>query len=89
MRVIGNSMYPALIDQQIVAVIPIEKYTKAKLKVGDILVFQRLDGSYIVHRIVRIHHANDHTVCETKGDHNVLPDPYFAHEGTVIGVVDI
>ena len=47
----GNSMSPFLVNQR--DVIYLSKIKK-KLKKGDLVLYQRLSGQYVVHRIVKV-----------------------------------
>ena len=47
----GNSMSPFLVNQR--DVIYLSKINK-KLKKGDLVLYQRLSGQYVVHRIVKV-----------------------------------
>lgn len=61
----------------------------ADLKVGDIIIYQRQDGEYIVHRIWAI--SSGGSVVLTKGDSNATPDSEYvtksAYRGRVIGQI--
>ena len=47
----GNSMSPFLVNQR--DVIYLSKINR-KLKKGDLVLYQRLSGQYVVHRIVKV-----------------------------------
>lgn len=69
--VTGMSMWPFLChgrDQVI-----IEKCNPSTLKVGDIILFQRPTGKFILHRITRIKDG----LFETVGDGNCFRDGWF------------
>ena len=70
--VTGMSMWPFLChgrDQVIV-----EKCDSTTLKTGDIILFQKPEGKYILHRITKI----EDDLFETTGDGNCFRDGFFS-----------
>lgn len=75
----GSSMEPLIRNRK--DVITVEK--KRTPKLGDIIFYKRLDGKYIVHRIVEIDDIGRYYVC---GDHQRQVEfPVYSNQ--VIGVV--
>ncbi len=47
----GNSMRPLIRkDRDLVTIVPLSR----SLKIGDVVLFSRFDGSYVVHRLYKI-----------------------------------
>ena len=55
----GWSMYPFLSDQDMVTVYPLEE---KQLKVNDVVLYRRINGPLVLHRIIRITH-NGYYMC--------------------------
>ena len=75
----GNSMYPLIRKMRdYVTISPINR----KIKRGDIVLFRRADGKYVVHRVKKINGSS----VQTMGDNCSLPDHEITAE-RVIGYV--
>ena len=80
--VIGSGSMQKDIDKGDVVVFKNSK----KIKVGDILVFER-DNMKIVHRVVKISSKNNQNIYYTKGDANPIIDTGYVKEDKVLGKV--
>ena len=67
----GKSMEPILQTGDLVIVV--KKSVKA-LKVGDVIVYERPSGEFIIHRIVNILKLRSGLIIIPKGDNNPVPD---------------
>ena len=67
----GNSMSPFLVNQR--DVIYLSKINR-KLKKGDLVLYQRLSGQYVVHRIVKV----------KKSGYYLAGDTQIAIEGPIL-----
>lgn len=68
----GSSMEPLIkFERDFVNIIPVQ-LMKRELMPGDIVLFHRADGAYVVHRLYQIH-KEDHMV-QTWGDNCYAPD---------------
>lgn len=75
----GNSMYPLIRKMRdYVTVSPMNR----KIKRGDIVLFRRADGKYVVHRVLKTDGLKVHTM----GDNCSSPDSEIAAE-KVLGYV--
>ena len=72
MTVTGNSMKPLLKDR----VSSVKLIKPDKLKKGDIVLFLRNDGHYVLHRIVNIHEG----LYDIVGDNQLVPDKNIPKE---------
>jgi len=85
----SDSMQPILYKGDIILV---KRYEASQLVVGDIVVFNAPrpydDQNPVVHRIVRIWQANGQLMYHTKGDYNLLSDPYDVSETAILGRYD-
>jgi len=79
--VVGDSMYPTLLQYDIVFAIP--KPLLTELKEGDIIIY-RLGGNLIVHRIIMVVRGEGYIV---KGDNNPAPDPILVRDSMVVAKV--
>ncbi|MBQ8360290.1 MAG: hypothetical protein IJX37_10395 [Oscillospiraceae bacterium] len=78
LTVTGNSMYPMLLGRRdSVTLIP-----PANLKKGDVILFQRESGAYILHRIIGI--TAQGYICS--GDNQAIREPVSPER--VVAVVD-
>lgn len=78
LTVTGNSMYPMLVSHRdVVTLVP-----PADLQKGDVVLFQRANGAYILHRIIAITQTG-YLCC---GDNQVIREPVSREQ--VIAVVD-
>lgn len=77
-KTFGNSMYPVLLNNDIIILNP-----SKKLQIDDIVVIEK-KSFYITHRIIYIDKNADQII--TKGDHNPLPDKPIRY-GDVSGKV--
>lgn len=69
----GTSMYPLVrINRDYVTIVPL----KRALKKGDIVLFLRQDGAYVVHRVRRCSGEN----VQTLGDNCRYPDAWIAQK---------
>lgn len=69
-RARGQSMAPAIRDGDEVEVEP----PPFGLRVGDILMVQAADGSFLLHRLVRVETGCGNPIVRTKGDRVASPD---------------
>jgi signal peptidase I len=81
--IFGSSMYPTLLEYDLVLTIPKHLLTPESIRVGDIIVF-RLADMKIIHRVVAVCGAGCYI---TKGDNNPAPDPVAVHFDNVLGKV--
>ncbi len=68
----GRSMEPLLQTGDIVIV---HKVKINDLSLNDIIVYEKNDGSLVIHRVIGIRNKSDYIIIVTKGDNNVFPDP--------------
>ena len=68
----GRSMEPLLQTGDIVIV---HRVSISDLKLNDIVVYEKNDGSLIIHRIISIRNSSNYIIIITKGDNNMFPDP--------------
>ncbi len=71
----GISMEPLLQTGDVVVVI---KTSPTHIRVGDVIVYHRYGGGFIIHRVIEIKKlgtASNGLVFITKGDNNPYPDP--------------
>lgn len=76
----GTSMLPLLVQGRDTVTI---KKASEKLKVGDLPLYRRKDGSFVLHRIVKVNHDGSYTMC---GDNQFLKE-YGITDENIIGVV--
>lgn len=67
LTVSGCSMYPMLRDRKDAVVLREDP----DLRRGDVILFRREDGSFVLHRIVRVKDKDTWTVC---GDNQYIPE---------------
>ena len=67
LTVSGNSMYPMLRSRQDTVVLRKDE----NLRRGDLIFFRREDGSFVLHRIIRVKDADHFLVC---GDNQNEPE---------------
>lgn len=67
-------------------VIATDKFDKAKLAVGDIVVYQ-VYLTKVVHRIVEITEDSKGRIYRMRGDNNVKVDPYYLRDQNIIWLV--
>jgi len=67
----GKSMEPILQTGDLVIIV---KESPKALKAGDVIVYERPDGEFIIHRIIKIMRLGDNLVVIPKGDNNIVPD---------------
>ncbi len=78
--VTGNSMKPLLKDR-----VSSVRLTKPdSLKKGDIVLFLRKDGHYVLHRIIRIHED----LYDIVGDNQTVPDRNIPKEAIIAQVCE-
>jgi signal peptidase len=82
--VLGSSMYPTLLEYDLVLTIPKPLLTE-NIRVGDIIVFRLpYTNTKVIHRVVALCGAGCYV---TKGDNNPAPDPIAIHYDSVLGKV--
>ena len=80
MTVTGTSMKPLLKDR-----VSSVKLTKPdELKKGDIVLFVRNDGHYVLHRIINIHEG----LYDIVGDNQIVPDRNIPKEKIIAKVCE-
>ncbi len=67
----GRSMEPLLQTGDLVFVI---KASPDNIHVGDVVVYKRPNGEYVIHRVIEIIGNGDSMLVVTKGDNNPVPD---------------
>ena len=67
----GKSMEPVLQTGDLVVII---KESPKALKIGNVVVYERPDGEFIIHRVVKILKLGDNLIIIPKGDNNTVPD---------------
>jgi len=83
--VFGYSMYPTLLELDLVLTIPKPFLTPESIGVGDIVVFRLpYTNTKVIHRVVALCGAGCYI---TKGDNNPAPDPIAVHFDNVLGKV--
>ncbi len=85
----GRSMEPTLQTGDLVMVI---KVSPEDIHVGDIIVYKKPNGTFIIHRVIKIKQINNQLYYVTQGDNNPIPDgpgvPYKDVIGKVVSVND-
>ncbi len=85
----GKSMEPTLQTGDLVLVI---RVSPEDIHVGDIIVYKKPDGTFIIHRVIKVKHVDDQFYYVTQGDNNPIPDgpgvPYRDVIGKVVSVND-
>ncbi|MCD6428184.1 MAG: signal peptidase I [Desulfurococcales archaeon] len=82
----GRSMEPLLQTGDIVIV---HRVSVSDLKLNDIVVYEKNDGSLVIHRIICIRNSSNYVIIITKGDNNMFPDPPITANqviGKVLGI---
>lgn len=79
MTVTGNSMRPLLKDR----ISSVKLIKPDNLKKGDIVLFLRNDGHYVLHRIINIHEE----LYDIVGDNQIIPDRDIPKEKIIAKVV--
>ncbi|OYT46898.1 MAG: signal peptidase I [Desulfurococcales archaeon ex4484_42] len=85
----GISMEPLFQTGDVVFVI---KVKPSDIKPGDIIVYEKPNGAYIIHRVTKIVNENSEIVIITKGDNNKYYDPPISVNqvvGKVLSIYDI
>lgn len=67
----GRSMEPLLQTGDLVFVI---KASPDDIHVGDVIVYKRPNGEYVIHRVIKVIGNGDSMLIVTKGDNNPVPD---------------
>jgi len=80
----GYSMWPTYDNGDILLIVGVDP---SDLKVGDVIIYKKYDGTLVVHRIVDKSYMDGKWVFRTKGDNNSYPDPYPVWEDQVVGRV--
>ena len=83
----GRSMEPTLQTGDLVLVV---KVPPEDIHVGDIIVYKKPNGTFIIHRVIKIKHVDNQPYYVTQGDNNPIPDgpgvPYKDVIGRVVSV---
>ena len=85
----GTSMEPLFQTGDVVFVI---KVKPSDIKPGDIIVYEKPNGAYIIQRVTKIVNENSEIVIITKGDNNKYYDPPISANqvvGKVLSIYDI
>lgn len=64
-----------------------EEYKDQSIRTGDVIVFEKTEGTRIVHRVVNIENINGQFRYYTKGDANETLDPGYITNTEIVGVV--
>ena len=80
----GYSMWPTYDNGDVLLIVGVEPLD---LKVGDVIVYRKYDGTLVVHRVIDKSYIDGKWVFRTKGDNNPHPDPYPVWEDQVVGRV--
>jgi signal peptidase I len=82
---IGYSMYPTILNLDLVFVVPKPLLTQKDIDVGDIIVFKEpFSNRTIIHRVIEVVGGY---LYRTKGDNNPVADPYYITFDRVLGKV--
>jgi signal peptidase len=81
----GYSMWPTYNDGDVLLVVGA---SPSDLKVGDVIIYRKYDGTLVVHRIVDKSFIDGKWAFRTQGDNNPYPDPYLVWENQVAGRVE-
>lgn len=77
----GYSMFPLLREGDLVFAY---KPKPEHIRIGDIIIYEGLDGRLVIHRVIEIRIVNGKYYYVTKGDNNELPDIYqFSGPGRI------
>lgn len=76
----GTSMLPLLVQGR--DTVTLKKCTET-LKKGDLPLYRRKDGAFVLHRVVKVEKNNTYTMC---GDNQFLKEKGISHDH-IIGVV--
>lgn len=82
-QVKGNSMYPNLLEEDIVTVIAFDIYE------NDDIVVVAYEEHFMIHRIIQEKMINSETYYLTKGDNNTFIDRWHVHKNIIGKVVEI
>jgi len=83
----GRSMEPTLQTGDLVLVV---KASPNDIHVGDIVVYKKPDGTFIIHRVIEIKQISGQLYYVTQGDNNPIPDgPGIPYEDVIGKVVSI
>lgn len=80
----GKSMEPTLQTGDLVLVV---KVSPENIRVGDVIVYKKPDGTFIIHRVIKIKNVDNQFYYVTQGDNNPIPDGPGIPYGNVIGKV--
>ncbi len=67
----GKSMEPILQTGDLVVIV---KESPKALRTGNVIVYERPDGEFIIHRVIKIVRLGNNLVVVPKGDNNPVPD---------------
>ena len=76
----GTSMLPLLVQGRDTVTL---KKCDAPLKKGDLPLYRRKDGAFVLHRVIKVNSDNSYTMC---GDNQFLKEKGIEHS-QIIGVV--
>jgi signal peptidase I len=82
----GQSMLPCVQDGDVITVVPC---TLVDLNLGDVVLYEKGDGSLIAHRLIRIGHEMGLVRFTMMGDNSRLPDRAIAPEQVLGKVVTV
>lgn len=82
----GRSMEPLLQTGDLVFVIKVDPQ---EIHVGDVVVYQKPTGEYVIHRVINVLKSGDNILIVTKGDNNPVPDGKIPAEWVAGKVVDV
>lgn len=80
----GRSMEPTLQTGDLVLVI---KVSPKDIHVGDVIVYRKPSGTFIIHRVIRIKSVDGQLYYVTQGDNNPIPDGPGIPYGEIVGKV--
>lgn len=84
----GDSMEPTLKPGQKITAIN-KSYLNRKIKEGDIIVFEKFDSHFTLHRIIEVFYDKEKKKLgyKTKGDNNSYIDKYVVYPEEILGIV--
>jgi len=71
LKVSGSTMKPSLVDGDLVTVEPVNAHS---VRAGDIILYQSLRDTALIHRIVRLEHRSSGRFIVTRGDASTALD---------------
>lgn len=82
----GTSMEPLLQTGDVVFVV---KVNPQDLKPGDVIVYVKRGGVYVIHRVLEVRRNTNPPMIVTKGDNNLFADPPIRADQVVGKVVGL